>query len=82
MNLDLVSHQRFVCKLNGLLQQGCGEIRDSDMFGSAIAFSLAQNSERLLERHFRIWPMDEEKIDPGELQLFEALIERALDGFS
>jgi hypothetical protein len=47
MNLDLVGHQRFACKLNGLLQQGCGEIRDSDMFGSAIAFSLAQHVERL-----------------------------------
>jgi hypothetical protein len=31
------AHQRFACKLNGLLQQGCGEIRDSDMFGSRVA---------------------------------------------
>ncbi len=34
---------------------------------------------RLGERHLRVGPMDEQQIDPGQLQLLQAVIERALE---
>src|SRR5262249_44002996 len=79
MDLDLVRHQRFARELHRVLQQGDGEIRDSDMLGAPVAFGLAQNAERLLKRHLRARPMDEKKVDPGKLELLQALIERALE---
>src|SRR5262245_3701086 len=79
MNLDLVRHQRFARELHRVLQQGDGEIRDPDMLGAPVAFGLAQNAERLLQRHLQAGPMDEKKVDPGKLELLQALIERALE---
>src|SRR5499433_2904686 len=79
MDLDLVRHQRFARELHRLLQQRDGEIRDPDMLGAPVAFGLAQNAERLLQRHLRTRPMDEKKVDPGKLELLQALIERALE---
>jgi hypothetical protein len=37
MNLDLVGHERLACKLNGLLQQGRGEIRDCVWLGHRVS---------------------------------------------
>src|SRR5262249_6119582 len=79
MDLDLVRHQRFARKLHRVLQQRDGKIRDPDMLGTPVALGLAQNAERLFKGHLRVWPVDEQEIDPGELQLLQALIERALE---
>src|SRR5262245_49361853 len=49
------------------------------MLGAPVALGLAQNAERFRKRHFRVRPVDEQEIDPGELQLLQALIERALE---
>ena len=79
MNLDLVGHQGLVRKLDRLLQQGGGEICHPDMLRSPVALGLAQDVEGFRQRHLRVRPMDEQQVDPGQSQLDETLIERALE---
>src|SRR4030088_2034121 len=79
MDFDLVGHQGFVREPDRIFQQGGGEIRDPDMSRATVALGLTEDAEGLRQRNVRIRPVDEEQIDPGQLELGEAFIERALE---
>ena len=79
MDLDLVGHQRLARELHRLLSSAVVKFATPTCFAPALALGLAQHADGLGERHFRVGPMDEQQIDPGQLQLLQALIERALE---
>ena len=74
MNLDLVRHQRLARDLHRLLRQRRGEVRYPDMLGASVAPRLAENLEGFRQRHFRVGPVDQQQVDPRQLQLLQALI--------
>jgi hypothetical protein len=78
MVFDLVAHQRFQARRDRLFDQSHDEIRDADVPGHAEFLDMRQRAQRLLQRHVRIWPVQQQQIDFGKAQLCEALLGRSL----
>src|SRR5262245_34642384 len=79
MDLDLVRRQRLARELDRLRKQRGGEVGDADMLGTPVPFGFAKHRERVCQRHLRIGPVDQQEIDPRQLELLQALVERALE---
>ena len=75
--LDLVGeHGR---ELERLLQQAGGEVRHADLPHAPVVPEPVQRAERLLQRHLRVRPVQQQQVDVVDAEPLERLLGVALD---
>ena len=79
MILDLIADQRRRALLDRLLHQRDREIRHADVPGHAELAHMGERIQRLRQRHARVRPVQQQKIDLGQAQPGQALLGRAFE---
>ncbi len=79
MVFHLIAHQRLRTGRDRFLDQGHREVRDADVPAQAEFLDMRQRTQRLRQRHPRIWPMQQQQIDFGQMQPGQAFPGRAFE---
>src|SRR5262249_55518337 len=75
MALDLIADQWLGRNPVCFIEERHGEIRNADLPRVALALHLGHGAECLRERHARIWPMDQQKVDHIQTQFGQTFLD-------
>src|SRR5262249_38026178 len=75
--LGLQVDQRLGAEADGFIEHGDVEIGNADMAREALPLGFGQRGNGLAQRNVRVGPMHEQKVDEIDVEIFQALLDRA-----